>query len=156
MLQALVKAEVLIRVPAYSNTLATVRKPVKYQFMGSAWRSSHWIIAGRKQTAASRRGQLLEDVAALYYYREFISKSQGMLTYPYAKTDPGYCDFILKIANLKQIALEFGLGQKGSQQVDLTMNQIACDYGLIFSESPLGLCQNKNAVMVPLRYFFLM
>ena len=88
-LGALVKAEVLIRIPAYGGDFAVVRKPVRYQFMSAALRNAYWNITGRRQTAESRRGQLMEDIAALHYYREFVTRAGGSLTYVYAKNDPG-------------------------------------------------------------------
>ena len=154
MLEALIKAELLIRIPAYSSDFAVTRNPVKYQFMSPALRSAYWHITGNQQTAESRRGQLLEDASALHYYREFAARIDGSLTYPYIKNDPGYCDFILQIADSHQIALEFGLGHKTDRQVQQTMSNVSCKYGLVFANSPLKLCQ--DIVIVPLRYFFLM
>lgn len=154
MLGALVKAEVLIRIPSYGGDFAVTRQPVRYQFMSPALRSAYWNITGSRRTAESRRGQLMEDVAALHYYREFTAQNRGSLTYVYAKTDLGHCDFVLKVIDSHQIALEFGLGQKTTRQVRLTMNTVDCDYGLVFSESPLKI--SRDVVMVPLRYFFLM
>ena len=154
MLGALVKAEVLIRIPAHGGDFAVARRPVRYQFMSAALRNAYWNVTGNRQTAETRRGQLMEDVAALHYYREFTARAGGSLNYAYSKKDPGYCDFILKIANSHQIAIEFGLGEKTSRQVESTMADIACDYGLVFSGSQLRLA--GSVVMVPLRYFFLM
>ena len=154
MLEALVKAEVLIRVPAYGGDFVIARRPVRYQFMSAALRNAYWNITGNRQTAESRRGQLMEDIAALHYYREFVTRAGGSLTHVYSKKDPGYCDFILKVADSHRIALEFGLGRKTARQTELTMAEINCDYGLVFSESPLEL--RGDVVMVPLRYFFLM
>ena len=156
MLNALVKAEVLIRIPAYGNDFTTVRQPVRYQFMSAALRTAYFNITGRQSTAQTRRGRLLEDVAALHYYREFNAQAKGSLTYLYARKDPGHCDFILKITNSHQIALEFGLGQKKHHQVAMTMKTVNCDYGLIFSQSPLKLYDKENIAAIPLRYFFLM
>ncbi len=154
MLGALVKAEMLIRVPAYGSDFAIVRRPVRYQFMSAALRNAYWNITGNRQTAESRRGQLMKDIAALHYYREFVTRAGGSLTYVHSKNDPGHCDFILKIADSHQIALEFGLGRKTARQVESTMAEIDCGYGLVFSESRLEL--HENVVMIPLRYFFLM
>lgn len=153
MLQALVKAEVLIRIPAYGGTFATVRQPVNYQFMSAALRNSYWNITGNARTAESRRGQLMEDVAALHYYREFNTRSKGIVNYIYSKNKAIDCDFILKVANQRQIAIEFGLGKKTDKQVQTTMTNINCDYGLVFSNADLELRQ--NIVLIPLRYFFL-
>ena len=156
MLKALVKAEVLIRIPAYGKILTSTRQPVRYQFMSPLLRNAYWEITGRKQTANTRRGQLLEDAAGLHYYSEFIGSSRGFLTYPYSKKDPGWSNFILKVADSRQVALEFGLGQKKTKHVEDTLNKFNCDYGLVFSESPLKIHGHKNIVLIPLQYFFLM
>jgi len=103
-----------------------------------------------------QQGNLLEDIASLHYYREFISKRKASLTYLYTKKDLGYCDFILKILNNHQIALGFGLGQKDIHQVRTTMKNMKCDYGVMFSRSPLQLYEAENIINIPLPYFFLM
>ena len=154
MFTALIKAEALIRVPAYGNGFSTVTKPVRYYFMSAALRTAYWDITGNSQTAESRREQLLEDVAVLHYYKEFAAQAAGSLSYVYSKQDLGNCNFICKVANNRQIALEFGLGNKTARQVELTMATVPCDYGLVFSGSDLKL--NENVVLIPLRYFFLM
>ena len=72
------------------------------------------------------------------------------------KMTRAYCDFVLKIADSHQIALEFGLGQKTVRQVESTMAKIDCDYGLVFSGSSLKLDKAEKIVRAPLHFFFLM
>ena len=59
-----------------------------------------------------RQGPLLEDVAGLHYYREFIATGRGALSYSYHKRGERQCDFVLQIGSQKSIAIEFGLGRK--------------------------------------------
>ena len=157
-LKALVQAELLIRIPSYGGDMAMTRKPVQYKFMSAAIRHTHCHLTGKQQTTMGRKGPLLEDNAALHYYKEFIRQGRGSLTYPYAKKDPGYCDFILRIINSHQIAIEFGLGQKSINQIRTTFRnkKLRCDYGIVFSESPLRLHPEDNVIQIPLKYFLLM
>lgn len=155
-LDALTKAEMLIKVHAHGNEVTATKRPVRYFFMSTAIRQAYCYITGKESADVTRRGQALEDIAALHYHREFNTKSRGDLTYYYAKKDPGHCDFILRLAGGGQIALEFGAGNKGTRQVEETMREVDCTYGLVFSQSSLRLHREENIVKVPLRYFWLM
>ena len=154
-LDAFVKAELLIKVPAHGSNVTATTNPAKYFFMSPAIRAAFHDIVGISGTVDSRRGMLLEDAAALHYYREFVTRRTGSITHPYDKSG-GQCDFILRVANKKQIPIEMGLGTKGYKQVETTLNKHGGDYGLVFSDSPLGLNESKTVVTVPLDYFFLM
>ena len=103
-----------------------------------------------------RQGPLLEDVAGLHYYREFIATGRGALSYSYHKRGERQCDFVLQIGSQKSIAIEFGLGEKTAEQVASVMQKIKCQYGLVFSQNKLRLDQARDLVMVPLDYFFLL
>lgn len=156
-LEALVKAELLIKVPAHGRgPLSASRRPAKYLFTSAAVRASYFDLAGDPDTAQRRRGQLLEDAAALHYRREFIAPGKGALSYSYHSGGERQCDFILHIGNHKSIATEFGLGEKDSGQVVTTMRKIKCQYGLVFSQSGLDLERQRDIVKVPLDYFFLL
>ena len=93
----------------------------------------------------------LEDIAALYYHRQFIANYRGALSH---RRGDRQADFILQIKAGNRLALEFGWGQKTARQLETTMKTIKCQYGLVFSNSTLELIDNKY-VKVPLDYFFL-
>lgn len=154
-LDAFVKAELLIKVPAHGSNVTATTNPAKFFFMSPAIRAAFHDIVGIPGTVDSRRGMLLEDAAALHYYREFTTKRRGSITHPYDKNG-GQCDFILRISNSRQIPIEMGMGTKGYDQAYSTLRKHGGDYGLVFSQSPLGLNEEKNVVTVPLDYFFLM
>lgn len=154
-LDAFIKAELIIKVPAHGNNIAASTNPSKYFFMSPAIRAAFHDIVGVPGTKESRRGMLLEDVAALHYYREFVAKRVGSVTYPYDKTG-GQCDFILRVADARQIPIEFGYGQKTFTQVEATLAKSGGNYGLVFSKSDLSINNAKTVVKVPLDYFFLM
>ena len=150
-LQSCTRAELLIKVPAHGNQYNAARLPTRYLFMSPVLR---YIYS--KEIYLSNRGLLLEDLAGLHYYREFIATGKGYLTHPYTKKPDIKCDFILEtFQGFKKIALEFGMGKKSGLQVVKTMEKTKCDYGLIFSKQGLRLNEAKNAVNVPLEYFYL-
>lgn len=155
MLDAFVKAELLIKVPAHGSNVTATTNPSKYYFMSPAIRAAFHDIVGIPGTADTRRGMLLEDVVALHFYREFITKRKGSVTQPYDKAG-GLCDFILRVSNTRQIPVEVGLGEKGYQQVLATLAKSGGNYGLVFSNAPLSMSDDKRVVRVPLDYFFLM
>ena len=155
MLDALIKAELLIKVPACGNNATATRNPSKYYFMSPALRAAHYDIVGDPGTEATRKGMLMEDAAALHFYREFATKNRGSIAYFYDKNG-GQCDFVFKIGNTHQLAIEIGLGQKGVAQAEQTMGKVNCQYGIVFSESKLRINADKSVITVPLDFFFLM
>lgn len=154
-IDAFVKAELLIKVPAHGNNVTATTNPAKFFFMSPAIRAAFHDIVGIKGTIDSRRGTLLEDAAALHFYREFTTRRKGSVAQPYDKQG-GLADFILRVANKRQIIIEMGIGTKGYVQAEDTLRKYGGNYGLVFSQSPLGLNEAKNVVTVPLDYFFLM
>ncbi len=153
-LDALEKAEIIIKIPPRGSGAHAARKPAKYLFMSPAIRMSLLSITGLDETFLTRRGKLLEDVSALHLYREFISSGAGGVTYDSAIAG---ADFILQITNKKQIAIEIGMGDKDFTQVKNTMDKVRCNYGLIFCASnSINLSEKDNIVKIPHRYFLLM
>ena len=153
-LNTLVMAEILIKIPAYGGSpFSSSRKSACYNFMSSSIRASYFNIFSSPQMNQTRRGILLEDIASLHYYQNFISSKKGYLFH-----NPGeaQADFILQIEREKQIAIEFSLSSKNINQVKRTMSKIKCQYGLIFAKDQLKLNSLENIIHIPLRYFLLM
>ena len=153
-LEALVQAELLIKIPAHGNQVKINRLPVKYRFMSPSLRLANQISSGNPASWLAAKGILLEDLAALHYYRYFNDQGRGLLTHPYSRLG-GDCDFILNVSYTHKIALEFGFGQKKISQLEKTMKKTQCRYGLLFSESKLRFYQAQNIISVPLDYFYL-
>ncbi len=151
--EALEKAELLIKVPAYGSNMTAAKKPNKYLFMSPAIRMTFFYFTGQESTYLTRQGKLLEDSFAAHLYREFILKNQGLLRYDSAQ---GGADFILQIMNNKQIVIEVGMGSKDVKQIATTAKKINSDYNLIFSNSELKINEELKTVFVPLDYYFLM
>jgi predicted AAA+ superfamily ATPase len=153
-LDAFISAELLIKVPAYGTNLDAVRSPARYMFMSPAIRSGMFSIVGIAATEATRQGLLLQDYAALHYYREFVKTGRASLTHPFGDSE---ADFILRLDGMKQIAIEIGLGSKTFKQAEATVNSKACDYGLVFSNADdIEINSSFKVVRVPLDYLFLM
>ncbi|HEY1645706.1 MAG TPA: AAA family ATPase [Candidatus Saccharimonadales bacterium] len=148
-LDVLVQAELLIKIPAQGSQANATKKASKYLFMSSVVRAAFYNIAGSQSTNQTREGRLLEDVVGLHLYREF---GPGAITYD---STIGGADFILK-TGASQIALEVGRGTKTNRQVLSTMKRVNCKYGVTISSSPLSLSENSDVVMLPWDFFALM
>jgi predicted AAA+ superfamily ATPase len=150
---ALEKAEILIKVPSYGANMTIAKKPHKYLFMSSAVRMSFFYFTGMENTYLVRQGKLLEDSVGLHLYQEFLIKGLGAIRYD---SEEGGADFILQIANNKQILMEVGLGNKDKKQIIQSSKKISSHYNIIFSNTPLALDSDHNIIFVPLDYYFLM
>lgn len=149
-LETLERAEMLIRVYPYGSTYKKVRKPSKYYFMSPALRHALLSIVEGEMSFEKNKGKYLEDIIALYLYREFGQKLVSPVYYDSAK---GGANFILHRGD-KKIVIEIGYGDKGIRQVEYSLEKIKGNYGLVISDS--GLFLQSNIVKVPLRYFLLM
>ncbi|MFA5188292.1 MAG: AAA family ATPase [Patescibacteria group bacterium] len=150
---ALEKAELLIKIPAYGSNMSAAKKPNKYLFMTPAIRMTFFYFTGQENTYLTRQGKLLEDSIGSHLYREFILRKDGAIRYDSAQ---GGADFILQILNKKQIIIEVGIGAKDKRQIISSMKKIKSDYGLIFSASELSADPALNILSIPLDYYFLM
>lgn len=153
LLDALEKAELLVKVPAYGSNMSVAKKPAKYLFMSSAIRMSFFAVSGQESTFSTRKGKLLEDSVGAHLYREFILRGGGAFRYDSSQNG---ADFILQISNKKQIIIEVGLGKKDRRQILSSMGRIHSEYGIVFSANPLAIDQDEKIVNVPLDYYFLM
>jgi len=149
-LEALEKAEMLIRVYPYGSTYKKVRKPSKYHFMTPAVRHALLTIVEGENAFLSHKGMYMEDVIALVLYREFAQKLSSPIFYDSAK---GGADFVLSLPERK-IAIEVGYGKKQTGQAETTLQKIGGKYGLVVCNSDLAI--EGNVVKVPLEYFLLM
>ncbi len=150
---ALEKAELLIKIPAYGSNMTIAKKPNKYLFAAAAVRMSFFYFTGQESTYLTRQGKLLEDSIGSHLYREFIIRGQGAIRYD---SEQGGADFILQILNNKQIIIEVGMGNKDKKQIMNSVKKINSDYNLIFSNSGLEIDKECKIMSIPLEYYFLM
>jgi hypothetical protein len=154
MIDAIEKSELIIKIPAHGANSKKARKPAKFLFMSPAIRMALLDVTGNVKTFLTRRGKLLEDIAGMHFYREFIACGRGSVSYDSAKAG---ADFILQIENKHQIAFEIGMGDKDIKQVESTMEKIKCDFGIVVcqTEKPI-IFEDKKIIKLPLEYFLLM
>lgn len=150
---ALEKAELLIKVPAYGSNMTIAKKANKYLFMAPAIRMSFFYYTGQESTYLTRQGKLLEDSVGSHLYREFIIRGGSAMRYDSAQ---GGADFIVQIENKKQVIIEVGMGTKDKKQIANSLKKINSDYNLVISNSELKIDQELKTIFVPLDFYFLM
>jgi predicted AAA+ superfamily ATPase len=153
LLDALVKTELLIEVPARGSSTVAVSKPRKYLFMSPAIRATFNQIAGVQSTDETRKGFLLEDLVGLFMYREFVTKRIASFTY---NAGEAHADIMLQTAAGNRIPIEVGLGRKNSKQVLNTMKEVSSTYGIVLSATPLTVDKGSNILYLPLSTFYFM
>ncbi len=148
-LETLEKAEMLIRVYPYGSTYKKVRKPSKYYFMTPAVRHTLLTLVEGEGAFTNHKGWYLEDIVALFLYREFNQELASPTFYDSAR---GGADFILAFPNRK-IPIEIGHGRKEIDQASLTLEKIQGSYGLVICNS--DLVKEGRIIKIPLQYFLL-
>jgi len=148
-LETLEKAEMLIRVYPYGSTYKKVRKPSKYYFMTPAVRHTLLTLVEGESAFTNHKGWYLEDIVALFLYREFNQELASPTFYDSAR---GGADFILAFPNRK-IPIEIGHGRKEIDQASLTLEKIQGSYGLVICNS--DLVKEGRIIKIPLQYFLL-
>ena len=154
-MEALTKAELLIKVPplgSSSSKIKKVRKAAKFLFMSPNMRAALAKVYSIKADPYELKGYLLEDFAALHFYREFVGRGRGILTYD---TTENRADFILDIVSGNRLAIEIGNKEKGVTQVWNTLEERKCDYGIVINQDRLSICEKQTVVSVPHKFFFL-
>jgi len=152
-LSVLEQAELLIRILPYGSQMSKLNKPSKYLFMSPAIRMSLLGLVGKEATYHTRLGHLMEDIAAMHFHREFVSSGMASLSYDSAA---GGADFILQMANQRDVVVEIGMGKKGMKQVMTTMKKIKSDYGIVVSDGLLKKSDDGRVICIPLQFFLMM
>lgn len=148
-LEALVQAEVIYKIPAYGTAYKQARKPAKYMFATPAFRAMYFNFSSKIDQGD--KGKLLEDLASLYLVSFLDEKVNTSLVYDSSKVG---ADFIVQFGSQK-IVLEVGYGEKDFKQVSKTLSRVNAKYGLNISKNPLSLSKEENSVNVPLEIFLL-
>ena len=150
-MKTLEKAEILIKIPPNRSPKTT--KPSKYLFMLPIIRMFLLGIRGKDSIFRMNMGKFLEDVVGIYLKKKFIHETIGNITY-----DPkeGGADFILQIANKKQIIIEVGMGKKDGKQIINTMEKVSGNYGIVICDTELKHLKEQNIIKLPIKFFLLM
>lgn len=150
---ALQKTELVIRALPHGSDNKRVTKPSKFLFMSPALRLALLSISGLKQTYDTQQGALLEDVVALHFYREFVTKHKASLMYDATE---GGADFIVNFIQHRRIVVEVGMGNKDAKQVVRTMSKVQSEYGIVVSSTELKVDTNNQILFLPIQFFLLM
>src|SRR3989339_1404796 len=134
-------AEMLLRIYPYGSATKKMRKPSKFTFMSPAIRYTLLSTVDGARAFDQYKGKYLEDVVGLTLHKLF----KEQVYYDSAK---GGADFIVQSGE-KKMVIEVGFGKKGIKQVEETMKKIDARYGLLISEQPMQLFQEKNILSVP-------
>jgi len=153
MIDALVKAEVLMKVSPVGSPTSKMKKASKYYFTAPSMRLAYLDIGGNPATESTLMGGALEDYAATVFDREIVSKKIGNI-----QCDPkdGSADFLLQLPGSKSIAVEVGLNKKSSRQVRQTIKDRGSDFGVVITNAPLALSNDGLVVTIPIDFFVLM
>ena len=153
MLELLEKTGTLLRILPYGSTRSTIRKPSKYTFISSSYRATLFHTFGTILNEEDYKGNLLEDVVALYLYRIFVKENNWSLAHDISRNG---ADFIVSKGN-KSIIIEAGFGSKNVKQVKNTMQRVNKNtFGIIISSQPLGIDKDRNVVNIPIELFLLL
>lgn len=153
-LDALCKAELLIRVKPYGSNFTAARKDNKYLFSSSTIRSALYYRNGSLSSAEEQIGRILEDVAGLQFYRYNSINHAGDLFYDSSQNG---ADFIIKTGE-SAIVFEVGKGKKDSVQVENTLKKIGerGRYGITVCDTKsIALSSSRKNVFIPWRIFAL-
>ena len=150
-LDALVKAGLLIRVLPYGGHFKQVRKPSKYLFSTPALR--YYFLSSRDSVGvfSNYQGFLFEDISGMYLNKILEKSGTSSLTYDVSE---GGADFVVTRGE-KKIIIEVGAGEKGIKQVMQTMNKVQGDCGIVLHSGKLGLDEKNDVVSIPWNYFLL-
>jgi hypothetical protein len=113
----------------------------------------YFNFIGNTRTHNNYKGKLLEDTIGLYLNRIFSGKPDTSITYD---SMAGGADFIVRQSK-EMFVIEVGYGEKTFNQIERTIKKtgINARYGILISQSPLAVDENKNIVSIPLSYFLL-
>lgn len=152
-LRSMEKSEVLLRIPPSGSVSGRVRKPSRYTFWASSARAALFHTFGSTLSEEVNKGKFLEDVAALYLHRVFVSQNRWNLFYdPSANAS----DFMVTGGD-RAIVFEVGFGGKDGKQVYKTMERINKKaFGVVVSSGDLRIDDTKKVAYVPIEMFLLM
>lgn len=151
LLDAMIKAGLLIRILPYGGHVKQVNKPSKYLFATPALR--YFYLSSRDSVGVfvNYQGYLFEDIVAMYFTRILEKFGVTSLTYDVGE---GGADFVITKGE-KKIVWEVGIGEKNKKQVIQTMKKINGDLGILLHSGNLSLDEENNIVSVPWQWFLL-
>jgi hypothetical protein len=152
MIEALKRCELIDVVEVFGGAEKKLSKPPKYVFLAPMVKAAFLWNIGRFNKETEVYGELLEDVAVLYFLRAEHSKKILNVARRWGE---GEADYAITTYDRKKIAIEFSFGSnKTKEQVLNTSQKINAKYGIVVSGTELKI--EDNTVFIPKRYFLLM
>jgi predicted AAA+ superfamily ATPase len=152
MIEALKRCELIDTVEAFGNAEKKLSKPPKYIFLAPMIKAAFLWSIGRFNKESEVYGELLEDVAVLYFLR--AGQKKKILNFA-RRWGSNEADYAITTNDRKKIAIEFSFGKnKTKEQAETTSENIDAKYGIVVSETELKV--ENNIIFVPKRYFLLM
>ncbi len=150
-LETLVKAQLLIKIPAFGSAAKLVRKPAKYIFAAPAIRASLVSIMGAS-ALEQIKGKLLEDFVFSTYKRLAANTSLIQLSYDVSKSG---ADLIYRSPALAYV-MEIGWNKKSFTQILETMKRTKIQSGILLTNTSLAYNREHNILSLPLEWFALL
>jgi len=147
LIEVLIIAGLLVKIPAYSHTYGSARKTPKFLFITPSLRAAilnNYFLSGIE-------GKKLEDYFTLLYQKDLKkNRDIGETKLSYDAAERG-ADFILTLNNNENIVIEVGFSKEEIKQVENTLKKVNGIYGIIFGSKNLEIVNDK-IVKVPLPF----
>ena len=161
MLQVLIKAQIICRIPPLGASFSKISKPYKYLFSSPAIRQalSEVVIADDNQDQhriGLLKGRLLEDAIYMTLHRLFVSQPLDKRV-EYDASDGGADFIVMPPTGLLEeaVVIEVGYNKSSCRQVRHTLKKVG-RYGLVVTNrQDVVVNAHQNAVYIPFRVFFL-
>jgi len=152
-LDVLEKSELIIKFLPYSTTVnRKIRKPAKYLFESPTIRAGLLHSVDASLLDQKYKGKFLEDYVGSYLFQKYGNRIGCQVTYDSAENG---ADFIVEKGD-KKFVIETGWNKKNDIQIKNTMKKIQGDYGILITNQPLSLNEEKDIITIPLDTFFLL
>ncbi len=153
MIHGLEKSELVIAVRPFGRPVKKISKTPKYMFMAPSMRAALLWKIGQSDTPEATSGRLIEDAVTMYLYR--LRREHHILAFDFDASEGG-ADFVIRRRDKSLMVVEVGYGNKSRKQVEKTMLRTGSEYGMVLSDRPLSLSNDKRILSVPKEWFLLM
>jgi predicted AAA+ superfamily ATPase len=150
-LDTLLQAQMLIKVPAYGSATKMSRKPAKYLFSAPALRSALVSVAGSSMVNKAK-GKALEDFV-FSTYRRLVGQT-SLIRLSYDSNQSG-ADLIYQ-SPLIDYVMEIGWNKKSSAQLLETMKRSKIKSAILLTQTGLDYDPSEQVLNLPLEYFALL
>ena len=155
LLDILEKTHLIFHINPFGGAGKMTRTPKKYYFLSPSINAAiNFTLGKHNPTRNDYLGILAETFVASSFFRLYktISKPSGIFT----PTEKGMADFVLTTFEGDRVAVEVGIGKKGTSQIRRTMNKYDCQRGVVVSSATNLIRKEDEIIFLPLTTFSLM